>query len=397
MFNNVFIILIFLIFSSSSLARRSKVQDFWVSFQGLRKELSLKQKKAELKLLKGYKQCQGELIVEKKTTWTCLAIGPELFKCKAKYGCNYVTRVKNHKSQEKLIRKTIAKIRYKVGKFNVVVSDKEPEFRKGQRSRKKEKLVVVKRRVLNANKDRTFKPQVLSSGIKVRKKKVQTKKTKRRKLITTKNEVLVVEEDELSDLDALKENFDFSKSRKRKKKGDWRIQDEGITDEGEPTFFVKPTIYTDDYLYKSEIVLASFGTSWLIAKDSSGNGLSTIDLAWTPYFWLASWVGFRGHLGGHFFSTTKISEGIPKEETFLITELSLYADLRYKNVYVEIGSGVQNWNDEAGGSFGLFSMGLGYTFVHKKLKYIDRVFFSYNTVATEQDYQELKLGLGMSF
>jgi hypothetical protein len=390
---NLISIIFFFSLINTPLAKTIKVQNFWASFSGHRHELSAKQKKTELKLLKGYAPCQGQLIVKKRSKWKCEIVSPDFFKCKANYSCKYVTRIFNHTSEASRIKRVLRKIKNKVPRFNIVVTDKEPIFKKKESGELPEKEIVAKRK-FDVNRDRSFLPQRLA-GFSIKKKPKKTRK----KLISSKEKIeeLELADNEMSDLEALKEDLEFEKAKRIKKEDVWSVTDSSVSDDGEVTYIVKPTKYTDDFLYKSELVLKSFGTSWLVAKDSSGNALSTFDFAWTPYYWKSSWLGFRGHFGGHLFATNRVVESEPKEETFLITEFSGYVDLRYKSIYLEMGVGFQKWLDETGGTYSVFSLGGGYSFVHRKFKYIDRVLFSYNTISTEDSYQEVKFGIGLTF
>lgn len=137
---------------------------------------------------------------------------------------------------------------------------------------------------------------------------------------------------------------------------------------------------------------ASF--SYLSVSDDDGNSFTSFNGAWTPYYWHTKNIALRGEFGFHNY---KFQTALGEEDSFWVTGLFGFFHYRMQNFYAELGLGMEKFNSEAGGSYSVLSFGGGYYFKEKVLRYMDRIFISYNSISSEVPVKELRVGVGFVF
>lgn len=144
----------------------------------------------------------------------------------------------------------------------------------------------------------------------------------------------------------------------------------------------------------SSLRLLSFSGSVLFISDEQENSIYTTQLAWNPsYHFSNNWMlGLQA--GAHLFNETKVNE----TESFLITEFggSLGKTL-YKNFYLKVGAGIQNWQNEQAQSYQYQSFSLGYLFQKPKFDFIDKISVDMVSVDAEQSISEIRLKMNLTF
>ncbi|MBL7664722.1 MAG: hypothetical protein JNM93_06280 [Bacteriovoracaceae bacterium] len=131
--------------------------------------------------------------------------------------------------------------------------------------------------------------------------------------------------------------------------------------------------------------------SLINAYDSTDRSVRSIDAAWTP-FWRPTekWeLGFN--LGGHFLKTSR--DIATATETFVALEYFPYLARIFGKTYVAVGYGKQQWFSNETESFNLMALTIGYEID----SFLKRIFLQYNTIDSESDVKQIKVGTTFSF
>lgn len=151
-------------------------------------------------------------------------------------------------------------------------------------------------------------------------------------------------------------------------------------------------------LVEAEFGIYLLGLSYSLVTTASdvGSVAQSGDIAWSPVLKLSHNWAVRGHFGMHTISSLISETGL--EETFSVYDYGL--NLEYtllRQIYADMGLGIQQWNSTEGGSFTTVSFGAGYRFLKSKLWVIDQLFFNYTTVSNTEANRELRFGLRTYF
>lgn len=346
---------LFLVFAYANL---SYAQEFSMAFESKESSTKYFQLRNYLKLIRAKNICSGNQYPHIKQDWKCRSVGRGMNKCAADFVCRNPFTMNAYEFD---VRATVTKLReipVPNEKVKAIISKKIAEKYLNTEARIDfpQKEVVVH--------PGSFEPQKLS----VRKSKVEVIETP--KEVKEENVFYIADpnqgqDPELADLreDALEKR---ALMREEDEEGSWAKK----------------------FSFKN----ASF--SYLSVSDDDGNSFSSFNGAWTPYYWHTKNIAIRGELGLHSYKFQTIQG---EEDSFWVTSFMGFFHYRMQNFYAELGLGMEKFNSDEGGNYSVLSFGGGYYFKEKMLRYMDRVFISYNSISSEIPAKELRLGMGFAF
>ncbi|OUR96572.1 hypothetical protein A9Q84_09490 [Halobacteriovorax marinus] len=391
--------LIYFILMTATFAQNAKGV-FSIVVEGNRSELSYIKKRSELTMARSTKFCRGSKMPKSQGGWSCKKTKPRISSCVLEYKCKFINKKFNRITETRRLRASLKDLPKSRGKYKITLISKD----------KKE---VVKQLggaaffAAAAKKSKTAKGSFSSQKLAASSKRYPNlkKKTPRKKSIKPKTrarvarkEAMEIDEDELEELASLREDETQLKETDPNGDEEWVIEKVKKRNGKE-----EYQVYKKDEKYKGLSKTKrgkrndwlSFALSYVAVSDSFKNSLSTFDVSWTPQKWFNADWGMRGNLGVHQFKSSETAT--LASQTFLVYDIGVFGLYRFGNLFVELGFGLQKWNDTLGESYNTLTFGGGYFFEYYKLGFIDRIQASYTTVGNDAANKEMKLSIGASF
>ncbi|MDD0853657.1 hypothetical protein HBN50_11155 [Halobacteriovorax sp. GB3] len=378
--NKIKLTLILCLFTCSSYAR-----EFSLAFEAKKDEVEYFQVRNEIKLLRSKKVCPDAQYAQIKRTWECRKVTKELLKCAADFICEYPMS-KNAKSFD--MRRLLAKMMsLPVGSSKVktlVSANKSSTF-----------LGNLERIDFSKTKDEqkgTFGPQEL------RVQKIVVEESEKEK---RKENVFYLDDgkEKTTSLEKFAEE-NFVKKEETISEDEVQVdlnslmgsQEEPAKDIFKEAEQVKKASKEKESKNeKSNFDFLNFTASYIQIYDGV-TSLSSMDGAWTPFYWFSEQIGLRGRFGLHQF---EIELSATEKERFNVIDMSAFFIFRLDHLYLEAGYGMQKWSSTISASPSVFSLGAGYYFTKPLLGYVDRLIFNYNSVSSDEGANEILLGFGI--